>query len=214
MRRRLDPGDRTMHSRLEFANEEDAEVFCRGNSSNGSSVRQHRLATTRSHSRIPDLLLPRASAATVARIPYIHTLADQKDFLYSTTDVAIWSCSETGLAITAACCATLRPLIRNYVTSSSIPAYNNNSKSRSNTVLSGGRPAGASQGKNSHWVGGTHSGSYAGRDNIATEELQLDELQNGEVSTEPCPRPSIDSAVPCDFFRREGTYIKEFPSKG
>lgn len=32
------------------------------------------------------------------------------DFLYSTVDVAIWSCSETGISITASCAATLKPL--------------------------------------------------------------------------------------------------------
>lgn len=42
----------------------------------------------------------------------MHTLADKDDFLYATTDIAIWSCSETGLGITAACCAVLRPLFR------------------------------------------------------------------------------------------------------
>ncbi|KAL1590821.1 hypothetical protein WHR41_00400 [Cladosporium halotolerans] len=53
-----------------------------------------------------------ASVATIIRIPYVHTLADKDDFLYATTDIAIWSCSETGLGITAACCAVLRPLFR------------------------------------------------------------------------------------------------------
>lgn len=45
-------------------------------------------------------------------MPYVHTLGDTEDFLYATTDIAIWSCSETGLGITAACCAVLRPLFR------------------------------------------------------------------------------------------------------
>lgn len=43
---------------------------------------------------------------------YIHTLVDGPDFLYSTTDVAIWSTVEPGIGITAACIATLRPLVR------------------------------------------------------------------------------------------------------
>ncbi|KAI7684286.1 hypothetical protein KC319_g54 [Hortaea werneckii] len=42
-----------------------------------------------------------ASIATIARIPYVHTLANQADFLFATVDVAIWSCCEEGLAITA-----------------------------------------------------------------------------------------------------------------
>lgn len=53
-----------------------------------------------------------ASTATIIRIPYLHTLSNKQDFLYATTDVAIWSGVETGLGITAACLATLRPLLR------------------------------------------------------------------------------------------------------
>ncbi|KAI6789848.1 hypothetical protein KC361_g8292 [Hortaea werneckii] len=53
-----------------------------------------------------------ASIATVARIPYVHTLRNSADFLYATTEVALWSCVETALGITAACAATLRPLFR------------------------------------------------------------------------------------------------------
>lgn len=56
-----------------------------------------------------------ASIATIARIPYIHTLSNQADFLYATADVAIWSCCETGLAITACSSATLRPLFRHFL---------------------------------------------------------------------------------------------------
>jgi hypothetical protein len=64
------------------------------------------------------LTIRRASVATIIRIPYVHTLGDEQDFLYATTDVAIWSCSETGLAITAACGAVLRPLFREALASS------------------------------------------------------------------------------------------------
>jgi hypothetical protein len=58
-----------------------------------------------------------ASIATIVRIPYVHKLGNQDDFLYATSDVAIWSCSETGLGITAACCAVLRPLFREVLAS-------------------------------------------------------------------------------------------------
>lgn len=64
------------------------------------------------------LTMRRASIATIIRIPYVHTLGDEQDFLYATTDVAIWSCSETGLVITAACGAVLRPLFREALASS------------------------------------------------------------------------------------------------
>jgi len=58
-----------------------------------------------------------ASVATIVRIPYVQTLGNQSDFLYATADIAIWSCSETGLGITAACCAVLRPLFRELLAS-------------------------------------------------------------------------------------------------
>lgn len=55
-----------------------------------------------------------ASTATIIRIPYVKDLANQADFLYATTDVALWSTAETGIGITASACATLRPLFRNF----------------------------------------------------------------------------------------------------
>ncbi|KAK8100499.1 hypothetical protein PG999_010873 [Apiospora kogelbergensis] len=53
-----------------------------------------------------------ASSATIVRFPYLYSLTDVDDFLYSTSDVAIWSTVETGIAITTAGFATLRPLFR------------------------------------------------------------------------------------------------------
>lgn len=60
---------------------------------------------------------PSASIATIVRIPYVHTLGNHDDFLYATSDIAILSCSETGLGLTAACCAVLRPLFRKVLAS-------------------------------------------------------------------------------------------------
>ncbi|PSN73453.1 hypothetical protein BS50DRAFT_187296 [Corynespora cassiicola Philippines] len=51
------------------------------------------------------------STATVVRMKYIHTLTNGPDFLYATTDVAIWSTVEPGIGITAGSLATLRPLL-------------------------------------------------------------------------------------------------------
>lgn len=42
------------------------------------------------------------------------------DFLYATTDVAIWSCSETGIGIAASSFATLRPLFRTFLSRSKL----------------------------------------------------------------------------------------------
>jgi hypothetical protein len=53
-----------------------------------------------------------ASIASIARIPYVGAMANQDDFLYAVSDTAIWTGVEIGLGVLAACCATLRPLIR------------------------------------------------------------------------------------------------------
>ena len=51
------------------------------------------------------------SIATIICILYIGALSNRRDFFYASTDVAIWSLSETGLAIIASACAILRPLL-------------------------------------------------------------------------------------------------------
>ncbi|KAH8591780.1 hypothetical protein B0O99DRAFT_265631 [Bisporella sp. PMI_857] len=56
-----------------------------------------------------------ASTATIVRIPYVKGMSNMSDFLYATTDVAIWSTCETGIGITASCIATLRPLFRSFL---------------------------------------------------------------------------------------------------
>jgi hypothetical protein len=50
--------------------------------------------------------------ATIIRVPYVKSLNNTEDFLYATIEVAIWSSCELGLGMTAANCATLRPLFR------------------------------------------------------------------------------------------------------
>ncbi|PMD23437.1 hypothetical protein NA56DRAFT_701730 [Hyaloscypha hepaticicola] len=55
-----------------------------------------------------------ASTATIVRFPYIKGLSNSADFLYATTDVAIWSTCETGIGIVASSIATLRPLFRTF----------------------------------------------------------------------------------------------------
>ncbi|KAK0118900.1 hypothetical protein ONS96_011977 [Cadophora gregata f. sp. sojae] len=55
-----------------------------------------------------------AGVATMIRVPYIKVLALTEDFLFATTDVAIWSTVEPGLGLCAAGGATLRPLFRKF----------------------------------------------------------------------------------------------------
>ncbi|OQD70352.1 hypothetical protein PENDEC_c024G02601 [Penicillium decumbens] len=52
-----------------------------------------------------------ASAAVIIRIPFVHHYKD-REFLYNTYQISIWSNVEAGLGITAGCLTTLRPLIR------------------------------------------------------------------------------------------------------
>ena len=78
-----------------------------------------------------------ASIATVARIPYVYTLANKADFLWATADVALWSGAETALGITAACCATLRPLLRQVMPALGFKSSNNASHGGLNTNTRG-----------------------------------------------------------------------------
>lgn len=53
------------------------------------------------------------STATIIRLPYTTSLGKYKgEFLYNTTDFAIWSTVEVGIGITAGSIATLRPLMK------------------------------------------------------------------------------------------------------
>lgn len=53
-----------------------------------------------------------ASVAVIVRIPYVVHLATTEDFLWQTTDVAIWSCVEPGLGLTILNLVVTRPLFR------------------------------------------------------------------------------------------------------
>ncbi|KAL7941093.1 hypothetical protein V8C42DRAFT_335763 [Trichoderma barbatum] len=55
-----------------------------------------------------------ASAAVVVRFAYVKDFKNV-DFLWATIDIAIWSTTEQGLAITAGSLATVRPLFRKIV---------------------------------------------------------------------------------------------------
>ncbi|KAK8129080.1 hypothetical protein PG984_010188, partial [Apiospora sp. TS-2023a] len=52
-----------------------------------------------------------ASIATIVRMVYIPTLLNGDDFLYATTDIAIWSTVEVGVGITTLSVAALHPLV-------------------------------------------------------------------------------------------------------
>ncbi|KAL5001683.1 hypothetical protein BDV10DRAFT_148605 [Aspergillus recurvatus] len=52
-----------------------------------------------------------ASIAIIIRLAFVQTIHDP-DYLYATVQIAIWSCVEIGLSITAGSLATTRPLFR------------------------------------------------------------------------------------------------------
>jgi hypothetical protein len=58
-----------------------------------------------------------SSVAVVVRIPYVVNLASTDDFLWVTTDVAIWSCVEPGLGLTIINLVVTRPLLRSVFSS-------------------------------------------------------------------------------------------------
>ncbi|KAI9686309.1 MAG: hypothetical protein M1820_010652 [Bogoriella megaspora] len=55
------------------------------------------------------------STATIVRIPYTKGLANEDDFLWATSEIALWSTVEPGVGIAAGCLATLRPLIQRFL---------------------------------------------------------------------------------------------------
>lgn len=55
------------------------------------------------------------SFATIIRAPFLWTMEEYKgEFLWRTSDIAIWTSTEVGIGIMAGCLATLRPLLRRF----------------------------------------------------------------------------------------------------
>lgn len=117
-----------------------------------------------------------ASTATIIRIPYVHTMGDVDDFLYATTDVAIWSCVETGIGITTACLATLRPLLRTWLAGTGLGSTPNRRKGDS------GMPA------SSDARGGYGRGHGRGGGSIGLEELDVGIRKTTRVSVDEFQR--------------------------
>ena len=113
----------------------------------------------------------RASTATIARIPYVKSLNNTSDFLYATTEVAIWSMVELGLGMTAANCAVLRPLFRRFLPSLGF-------------MTSGGRSTGASNLGKGVSLGGTRQDTTGTkgekRTSVRNDELELGDVQHGK----------------------------------
>lgn len=131
-------------------------------------------------------------------MPYIHNLRNQEDFLYATTDVAIWSCCETGLAITAASCATLRPLFRSWFVKSAFDR-----SGPSGTAVSEGYAKTASgqdvkiyQGKQSGYSVRVQGRSDHDAVEDPTDDVELSRMTKGGILVEQCDSASVESVAP------------------
>jgi hypothetical protein len=138
--------------RLEPANEPQNKAFRCSHSRSRSHVSTLGLPPTL---QIPDLQHTRASTATIVRIPYVKDLSNQEDFLYATTDVALWSIAETGIGIAASSFATLRPVFRTFL---------------SRSKLLGGS---SSQNASNPWPASGHPGYIRSRSKGGLEEFGL-----------------------------------------
>lgn len=81
-----------------------------------------------------------ASAAVIARLPYLKYF-DSPDFLWATTDIAIWSTIEQGFAITAGSLATLRPLFYKLGLTTQRTGQRPSYGGRSGPLAGGGNPS-------------------------------------------------------------------------
>ncbi|KAM3074472.1 hypothetical protein ACMFMG_002725 [Clarireedia jacksonii] len=155
-----------------------------------------------------------ASISTVIRIPYVGQLKTFDDFLWNTSDFALWSTVEVGVGIVAACCATLRPLLRVFLvkTGQRRPSYNESTRNPNSSRSS--RRAG---GRNKIYRTGD-------TDNISMDELHPDLASHTSVtnisgrpddnsppSTSDNVRASIDQK---NGFQASSNLSKSQPSYG
>ena len=129
-----------------------------------------------------------ASSATIIRIPYISGMSNIPDFLWATTDVAIWSTVEGGIGITASAAATLRPLFRKFFQGS----YGTGSYGNASGPWTGGYVRSGGRGM----MGGNGEGGVRLRSDVggkatgtvttirATEEDEVEMVGNQGVSRE------------------------------
>jgi hypothetical protein len=109
------------------------------------------------------------------RVPYIKVLALTDDFLFATTDVAIWSTVEPGLGIVAAGAATLRPLFRTFYALSTRNKSSNHLTASKRSKLRNSHMLPHPQSKNSRIEMGRTGHSYKSSLGLPadSEEIQL-----------------------------------------
>ncbi|KID82018.1 cation-transporting ATPase 4, partial [Metarhizium majus ARSEF 297] len=110
-----------------------------------------------------------ASIATIVRIPYADGILNSPDYLYTFTDLGIWSTVEIGVALTASNLATLKPLMRKlriFSSMSGITQYG--SRSRQPTGGANGASARTAPSRSKSFISGNHqvviTGAASSRD--------------------------------------------------
>ncbi|KAK7955623.1 uncharacterized protein PG986_004845 [Apiospora aurea] len=122
-----------------------------------------------------------ASIATVVRMVYIPTLLDGDDFLFQTTDVALWSTVEVGIGIAALSLAALHPLIahwRRRLGLAHVPLTG--SLSNSNTT-----PLSPQRRRRSRFRGGRRHQKYMRTDSRDPRQQQVEERSRPPLKLRP-----------------------------
>ncbi|KAH8746846.1 hypothetical protein BGZ57DRAFT_972142 [Hyaloscypha finlandica] len=103
-----------------------------------------------------------ASVATLIRLRYIIELTDISDILHSGTTAMVWTLVEPGVAITAACLVTMRPLLRalKFPGFESDPAAQHTPLTLRNDISGGHWSTISSHGKESHSQSGGGDGGH------------------------------------------------------
>ena len=137
------------------------------------------------------------STATIIRIPYISQLTDTSDFLFATTDVAIWSTVEPGIGITAAAIATLRPLFRTFLSRSRLMGSSTESSEgwskRSKPTRLGYLRSSDKNGGAEELGLRTDIGRNAGVTTVIQSQADPNDRKRPEGDIEPLPRNSVTS---------------------
>ncbi|KAF1958983.1 hypothetical protein CC80DRAFT_441815 [Byssothecium circinans] len=132
-----------------------------------------------------------ASSAVVVRLPFLLEIGSP-DFLWATSDIAIWSTIEQGLAITAGSLATIRPLFSIILYKLGLSSYT----TKQQTPVFGGHPSGGHPSVSNRIVGGKREASSRDKYDMYKLSSGGDEESgpvNLQVPQDSSPKPSPTS---------------------
>lgn len=129
-----------------------------------------------------------ASSAVVVRLAYVERFRSS-EFLYQTTDIAIWSTVEAGLAVTAGSLACIRPLFKIMMQR----LWNSDAYFHPSIPLNGGGAGGKDAGGNTATIGGSRrtrrtdnfnmASLFSRSDDVDVEDGSADNHSVGSAST-------------------------------